>query len=534
MKWEVFKVGLMVLIMTIPSMVHSQSEFALLNSPYHEQLPVLSPDGSTFYFVRSNHPENIGGEKDKGDIWFSQLDESGKWGTPFNLGKPLNNTEWNGIIGFSKDGNTMYLYNHYSTSGRPKSQGISRSVKTENGWTYPTPLDIEYFMTKSDLYGVSFSDNGKIMVLSLESYGSHGAEDIYVSFLQPTGRWSQPRNIGPDINTDKQELTPYLMSDNETLLFSSNGLGGYGSQDVFLSKRLDETWKKWTKPQNLTEKINTEGQELSFRFISEEEAVFVSTQNSDGYGDIKIRRFDQNELVDILTNTTLMAALATQEPIDQPTIDLTNVPEMKEGDFSFNVIGFVNHGTTNKPLRSKLNLYKEGQLILSTNTGENGNYTLGITSAGNYKIEIELEGFIKAYEDITVENPSGLAEVNFILFPLEVGTTMNLNHVHYYQGTPKLIESSYEQLDIIANLMKDNPKMEIELSGYTDNRGSPRLNLELSHQRVETVKNYLAGQGVNVKRLSGKGYGGSRPIASNASEETRRLNRRVEFTIIKN
>ena len=223
MKWEVFKVGLMVLIMTIPSMVQSQSEFALLNSPYHEQLPVLSPYGSTFYFVRSNHPENIGGEKDKGDIWFSQLDESGKWGTPFNLGKPLNNTEWNGIIGFSKDGNTMYLYNHYSTSGRPKSQGISRSVKTENGWTYPTPLDIEYFMTKSDLYGVSFSDNGKIMVLSLESYGSHGAEDIYVSFLQPTGRWSQPRNIGPDINTDKQELTPYLMPDNETLLFSSNG-----------------------------------------------------------------------------------------------------------------------------------------------------------------------------------------------------------------------------------------------------------------------------------------------------------------------
>jgi len=245
-------------------------------------------------------------------------------------------------------------------------------------------------------------------------------------------------------------------------------------------------------------------------------------------------RFDQNDLVDILTDTTLMAALATQEPIDQPTIDLTNVPEMKEGDFSFNVIGYVNHGTTNAPLKSKLNLYKEGQLILSTNTSENGNYTLGITSAGNYKIEIELEGFIKAYEDITVENPSGLAEVNFILFPLEVGTTMNLNHVHYYQGTPDLIESSYEQLDIIVNLMKDNPKMEIELSGYTDNRGSPRLNLELSHQRVETVKNYLAGQGVNVKRLSGKGYGGSRPIASNAREETRKLNRRVEFTIVKN
>ena len=357
MKRRVININFIVLILTIPSFVHSQSELALLNSPYHEQLPVLSPDGRTFYFVRSFHPENIGGVKDEGDIWYSRLEESGSWGVPLNAGNSLNNKEWNGIIGFSKDGNTMYLYNHYSTSGLPKSQGISRSVKTGNGWTYPTPLDIEYFMTKSINYGASFSDNGKIIVLSLESFGSHGAEDIYVSFLQPNGRWSQPRNIGPDINTDKQELTPYLLPDNETLLFSSNGLGGYGSQDVFLSKRLDETWKKWTKPQNLTEIINTEGQELSFRFISKEEAVFVSTQNSDGYGDIKIRRFDQNELENLFTDTTLFA-LTNKEFVDQPTIDLTDVPEIKDKDFSFNVIGFVNNGTTNEPLISKLNLYK--------------------------------------------------------------------------------------------------------------------------------------------------------------------------------
>jgi outer membrane protein OmpA-like peptidoglycan-associated protein len=121
---------------------------------------------------------------------------------------------------------------------------------------------------------------------------------------------------------------------------------------------------------------------------------------------------------------------------------------------------------------------------------------------------------------------------NYYLEPLEVGKTFKLNNVLFHRATANMVDSTYAELDNVVRMMMDNPEIHIELSGHTDNQGSARKNLELSQARVEVVKKYLVDKGISGDRIKGKGYGGSMPIASNRTEETRRLNRRVEFEVI--
>ncbi len=124
-------------------------------------------------------------------------------------------------------------------------------------------------------------------------------------------------------------------------------------------------------------------------------------------------------------------------------------------------------------------------------------------------------------------------QLNFQLQPIEVGTVVQIKNVLFYMGTTKLLDESYEGLNAVVGFLNDNPKIEIELNGHTDNRGDKKKNMVLSQQRVEVIKKYLVSKGINSKRITGKGYGDSRPLTTNDNEESRRLNRRVEFVILK-
>jgi hypothetical protein len=270
----------------------------LINSIYDELNPILSSDGKILYFCRSGHPENIGGKKDKGDIWFSLKDENGNWQKAQNIGSPINNIHKNDIAGISPDGNTIFLHNFYDTAGKLKP-GISYSQKASSGWSDPIKLEISYFYNASEHQSSSISSNGKIMILSLDSYGTFGSEDLYVSFRQPSGVWTEPMNMGPGINTSFQEMAPFLAEDNTTLFFVSNGRKGRGSKDVYKTKRLDNTWRNWSAPENLGPQFNTEGMEMYyFQSLNDDFVYLASTQNSDGYGDInriRIREQDRPE-----------------------------------------------------------------------------------------------------------------------------------------------------------------------------------------------------------------------------------------------
>ena len=515
-----------------------------INSKYNEVDPVISPDGQKMYFTRTKHPENIGGKKDPGDIWVAELAAEGE---AANLGEPVNTDELNAVIGFSSDGNIMYLQ---TLSKQKGESGVSFSRRTSSGWSKPQQMPVEFFHNKSDLQSMCISADGKVIIMSIESYSTYGAEDLYVSFLQGNGSWSEPMNLGSVINTRFQETTPRLADDQVTLFFSSNGHGGYGGRDIFVSERLDDSWRNWSEPENLGEKVNTKGVELSYFIPSTGDfAYLVSTQNSDGYGDLKrvpIRPderpdgsvaalgMDESQFPEPDTILIISQEPITPTPSENETVAMIN--EIVKNP-AVTVEGSVSNASTKNPIFARIDIVTtDGSTVVNsvaTNVST-GNFSLNIPSDSLLNMVVKADGYMSYESEIFVEpGQENTLDTDFELIPIEIGVTVQLPNVLFERSTTNLLSASYEELDQVVNLLEEHPEMEIELSGHTDNQGSAKLNLELSEDRVETVILYLVGKGVNRTRLRGKGYGGTKPIASNRSEATRKLNRRVEFTIIK-
>jgi OOP family OmpA-OmpF porin len=514
--------------------------FRAVNSAYDEQNPVLSPDGKTLFFTIGNHPSNTGGKKDPGDIWISERQGSG-WSTPVHGGSGLNDHGYNAVVGLSPDGDQLFLHGHYDPfASIAKTQGIAVSKRNGEAWGRPENIYIPYYVNKSRLLCGAISEENTVFVFSAESYGTLGVEDLYVS-VKEGNKWSEPKNLGTTINTQFQELSPSLSADKKTLYFSSNGRSGSGSFDIYSASRLDDTWTNWSTPVNLGPGINSEGRELFYRsYTSMGFALYTSTTSSDGYGDLRMYAPQEGPLT---KDTVIYASLDTEKKENLTTLlpdRITSdasigkvVPEkIAEEKHEVKVYGKITNAKTGEVIRAKISFAGVGEEAHHVVSGEEG-YSLAVPSM-DYTIKIEASGFISTLEklDINAFDMRDL-EMNFGLQPVEVGTTVNLENVLFAQAKTDILPESYPELDLVVSFLKENPKVRIELIGHTDGRGVHADNVRLSQQRVNKVKAYLVSRGIEPRRISGKGFGGSKPITSNDTEESRRMNRRVEFVIKK-
>ncbi len=494
------------------------SKVQSVNSSYDELNAVLSPDGNTLYFTVANHPQNMGGIKDPGDIWISTWLEN-DWSAPVHGGKLLNDLSFNGVAGISPDGRTMILLSHYDASGRAKTQGISVSYKNGSDWSRPQNISIPYFQNKSSIISGSLSDDMKVFVYSAETYGSYGVEDIYVTTQHDDGSWGAPKNLGKTINTQFQEVCPSLSPDGMTLYFSSNGRKGLGSFDVYSASRLDDSWTRWSEPFNMGSLINSDGRELYYKaYPANGLVLYAGTKNSDGYGDI--RMIEIPEVKPPVEHVDTIGFIVREREVIVP-------------ENHIRVFGKVTDSKTQEGIQARITFANDAEVMPIVAEAERG-YNTTLESTLQYTIKIEAPGHISSLEklDLNTYELKSL-EMNFKLQPVEKGTTVNLRNVLFEQSTTNLLTESSQELDMVVTFMKENPQVTIELSGHTDSRGNHADNVKLSLQRAEKVKDYLGSRGVDVKRMSSKGYGGVKSIASNDNEETRKLNRRVEFTIKK-
>jgi OOP family OmpA-OmpF porin len=495
-----------------------------VNSKNDEQNPVIHPDGKHLFFTRAYDSANVGGRHDSGDIYMAEI-IGGQLQKAKNAGKPLNDPRYNSIIGLSPDGKTAILSHQYAPDGMaPKTQALSYSNWQNGKWTVPKKLAMDYFMNKSGSVTGSVSKNGKIMVLSLDSFTSRGKEDIYVLFYE-NGSWSQPKNLGSDINTPLQEVTPYLAPDGKTLFYSSNGFQEGSGRNVYKSERLDSTWRNWSKPEPLGPQVNSIGVELYFRILNQNWAMMTSTKNSDGYGDLRLVPYQSGDAVEdtssVFVENYETSFMGEEEIENSPGEVLVRIKTLDEAD--------------QKPVRSSLFAETTGRDTISFVLKEG----LGIYEASvpdtlkKLKVEVKASGYLSATEQVVID-PDQQDKVMLIrLKELKVGAKVQLDNVYFEQSKAVLKDESFPELDRVVEMLKENPNIEIKLEGHTDNQGNSKLNLKLSQERVDRVKEYLVQKGVSAKRIKGKGYGGSRPIASNASEATRKLNRRVEFVVVK-
>ena len=250
-----------------------------INSSYQETKPVISPDGNTLFFARQNYPENYTGSNDPQDIYISQR-QNGSWSSARNIGEPLNDKHPNGVSSVSPDGNTILIINGYNEYG-DVLEGASISHRKGGRWQHPQMINIQEFYNLNEYIDYYLANNERTLLLAIETDESFGDQDLYVSFRIDERNWSQPVNLGRQINSVSPEFSPFLAADNKTLFFASYGHDGYGDADIFYSKRLDDSWQNWSKPENLGTDVNTKEFEGYYTIdAAGENAYFVTTKGS--------------------------------------------------------------------------------------------------------------------------------------------------------------------------------------------------------------------------------------------------------------
>ena len=483
-----------------------------VNTRYVETHPVISPNGRTLYFARESNPDNVGGGRDPQDVFYSTL-LSGKtksWSPAKNIGPPVNTPDDpNGIASVSANGQSAILINIYNRDGTMDPLGCSLTKHTRMGWTQPVPQSIKDFVNL-DKEHVDFflATSGKALLMAVERPEGLGGQDIFVSFPVPEidNTWTKPKSLGPNVNTVKSDFAPFLAADEKTLYFASEGRGGYGKSDIFYTKRLDDSWTNWSPPRNLGPVVNSPDFDAYYTISAAgQDAYLVSSRNGiAGSKDI------------------FRISLA---PAFQPEVVTL-------------VTGRVLDVNTHKPIRAIIhyeNLLTGEEIGVTETDPVDGSYTIVLPNGVQYGYRAEAKGYLaeNASLDVTVRAKYSEQKQDLFLVPFNVGQTVKLNNIFFQQSRFYLNNNSYPELTRLIRIMKENPTVEIKIAGHTDNQGDPALNLKLSQDRVNEVKKYLSNHGVNANRITTEGFGDTKPIASNAQEETRSLNRRVEFTITK-
>lgn len=476
-----------------------------VNTRSSEINPIVTPDGHGLFFIRVYDHENTGGSTDYSDIYYAKSGDDHKWQQAVNMKKPLNNSSTNSVNSVTPDGNTLFLLHTYNDDGSFKAGGLSLSNKSGNSWEIPKDLTIIDYYNLNEYNEFCMSNGKNIIVMAIERDDTYGKKDLYVSFNIEGQLWSAPLNLGPVINSSEGEISPFLAADNSTLYFSSDGHPGYGSNDIFLSRRLDDTWTNWSKPENLGKPINTNDWDAYYSVpASGEFAYFVSSKSGYGEGDIfRIR-----------------------------------LPEMAKPKPVVLVKGKVLNQKTNLPVQAIINYFDLQNASISgtaMSNPETGYYQITLPAGRLYGFLASSESYISVNENVDLKDLDEYKEIerDLYLVPIVIGEKVRLNNIFFETGKWDLLPESFTELDKLVKILNDNPGMEIEINGHTDNVGNDDSNLTLSQKRAAAVVTYLLGKGIAPTRLDSAGFGETQPVAPNETEEGRALNRRVEFVIIK-
>lgn len=491
-----------------PKEIQKENLGKTVNSPGQEVAPVISPDGRTLYFTRNFNKANTGAP-DKQDVWYSTLASSangGGWSEALNIGAPINNAGDNAISSLAVDGRTAYLINVYGPGGS-MTFGISKSIRTKAGWSQPVACQIANNYNLHEKFQLEFcvSPDGRAIILAVQRRDTRGNRDLYVSLQKPDNTWSEPVSLGSVINSADFESSPFLAADGRTLYFTSGGHPGYGNGDIFVSRRLDDSWGNWSEPENLGPAINTDEWDGYFTIPASGDFAYLSSR-SGSLGEDDIFR-------------------------------LKLYPAIKPDPVAI-VSGQVLDAQTKKPVASEVASELLGDtkdVAKADYDPESGEYKLIVPTQKVYTLKAKKEGYYTTTEVLDLSKDKRFRDVrrNLYLVKIEPGQKIVMRDVLFLQSQYELQPGANTELDQVVSMLEKYPAMELLVEGHTDNQGDWAPNMKLSEDRVRVVKTYLTAKGIAENRIQTKAWGPSKPIASNGTEEKRKQNRRVEFTILK-
>lgn len=464
-----------------------------VNTAAEEYLPSLTADDEVMIFTRRTS---------EGEDFYASTRIDSIWQTAVQLPKPLNSVKNEGAHCLTADGNTVYFTACY----RNDSYGgcdLYYSRKTAYGWERPinlgSSINTEHWESQP-----SISYDGKTLYFISNRPSGLGGSDIWKSVLQADSTWSSPKNLGPIINTRKDEISPFIHPDDKTLYFASEGRAGMGKLDIYLTKKTSE--EDWMEPQNLGYPINTEKDESSL-FVNHSGtlALFSSQLGKDGRGGNDLYYF--------------------------------HLPKEIRPDRVIYVKGKVTDRENKRPLSSLVEVVDliNGNVVHSAETFPNdGNFLISLPAGKSYAFNVSKTGYLLYSEHFQVDTNISIANIYHLeLEPIKIGSSVILRNIFYESNSYTLEPKSLVELKRLALFLSKNPGMLIEIQGHTDDKGSKALNKELSTNRAKTVYNKLLQLGVDPAQIQYNGLGDLEPIADNSTEEGRSKNRRTQFKIIK-
>src|SRR6476661_3845923 len=350
----------------------------------------------------------------------------------------------------------------------------------------------------------SLSPDKRDLYFSSSQGGGYGGKDIWVSHRMPNGKYGRAVNLGPVVNTPGDEASPFIHADNSTLYFNSNGHPGYGTSDLYVTRKSGDT--SWTTPMNLGYPVNTIDDEGSLIVASDGKTTFYASEREDSKGGLDLYTFELRKDVQALKTLWIKGKV-----FDKKTnAGLPSTVELTELD--------------NRTTISKLQ------------TDEEGNYLITLPAGKDYAFNVNRKGYLFYSDNFSLQHTAldSPMVVNIPLQPLESGAAIVLKNIFFDTKEWKLKPESVSELDKVVTLLTDNPKLQIEITGHTDNVGKPADNLLLSQNRAKAVVAYLLNHRIDPKRLTSKGYGATKPVASNDTEAGKSQNRRTELHVVSN
>ena len=463
-----------------------------INSAESEYFPSIPVESDKLVFTRklNRMNEDFYGSIKKDDRWTSSRPLPGNINTPQN----------EGAQSISQDATVLV----FTGCNRPDGYGgcdIYLSYITKEGWSEAinmgSNINTEHWDSQPSL-----SPDKRSLYFASNRPGGFGGSDLYVSHLQANGKWGKPENLGPQINTAGEETSPFIHADNQTLYFSSNTLPGYGEADLFLVRKGNDG--KWSAPENLGYPINTIDHEGTLFIAADGKTAYYASDRSDSKGGLDIYSFELRE--DIRPFKTLW------------------------------VKGKVFDKNTNAGLPSAVELIDLAtkQVISKVQTDETGNYLITLPVGKDYAFNVNRRGYLFFSDNYSFKNkaPDSTYVKNIPLQPIEANAAIVLKNIFFDVNKFDLKSESQVELDKVVQLLQENPTVRIQIEGHTDNVGTAADNLKLSENRAKSVVSFIVSKGIDPKRLTAKGFGATKPVAENTSEENRAANRRTELKII--
>lgn len=488
-----------------PVPFNPQSVGAGVNSPNDEYLPALTADGNSMIFTRlEDRDENFYISERKEGVWQPAIPLEG-----------VNTRENEGAESISPDGTWLvFTACDRRNDGSQGSCDLYWSQLKNEAWSKPTPFSSSINGPHWDAQPCITADS-KTIFFSSNRPGSIGGKDLWQTNRLPNGKWTTPRNLGPEINTKGDEQTPYLHPDGKTLYFTSDGHPGMGNNDLYLARRSNDTL--WSKPQNLGYPINTKASEGTLTVSLDGRMAYFAANRPDGVGKNDIYVFE--------------------------------LPENARPTPATYVRAKVSDDATGKPLVAKIEItdLKTGASVLTTTTKSNGSFLACLPVGHDYALHVNKEQYL-FYSDnfnllasASIEKPY---ELEVRLQPIAVAAAPNaaasatapppivLKNVFFQTGSAALLPESTEELNRLVKLLTESPALRIQINGHTDDTGDAATNLILSENRAKAVYEFLLQHKIAADRLRYKGFGETQPIDENSTESGRRRNRRTEFAPI--